>query len=317
MPIVPGESFCGTAMIESIEFAETRSGSRYTSMRLRLVGGEDHPAKYWEGHLRAFARGAVAEVTGRVDEWEGRAQIVIQNIAPHRGKLTARDFLPRSPFDPADRLARLFELVEKCCKGPERSLALHLLGKHREAFLAAPGGITMHHGTIGGLAEHTLAVARLSLNHYFAYEQIGYDVSRIDLSAMIAGAAVHDIGKVFEYVYDEVIDYEQDNLLEQHVARGHAMFSGALGELGLELDDALRQVDHIILSHHGQAEFGAPVEPLTIEALIVHRADQFDVFHDVAREVLASNRDQPGRLTARDGRLWNNRKRLWRPRPRG
>ena len=128
---------------------------------------------------------------------------------------------------------------------------------------------------------------------------------------IVGGAAVHDIGKIREYVYAERLDYDDDGRAVGHLAMGHHMFISALKDQHLSYTEELKHVGHIILSHHGKTEWGSPVEPLTVEALLVHRADLLSKDLDIGLELLRASGDE-ARWSARDNRLWNGPKTLRR-----
>ena len=129
-----------------------------------------------------------------------------------------------------------------------------------------------HHAYANGLLEHTVSVAACAKAMAESMAASGYDV---DKEIVIAGALLHDIGKLESYRMAPVPEITVEGALLDHVAQGYLRFSELSAQFGLS--EKLRtHLSHILLSHHGQREFGSPVVPATPEALIVSSADELD-----------------------------------------
>jgi len=298
-------------LVERVEHRETKGGKPYTALEVRLRSGRALPAKYWDGHLTDVEPGTVRRIEATVREWQGRPDLAVSRLGQPSEDARPHDFLPRSEFDPAERFERLCTLVDEHTTDEVQEIVRHLLERHREPFCTAPGGVRMHHARIGGLVEHVLDVTQLSLDAVLSLDGLGHDVRPLSRNAIVGGAAVHDIGKIREYVYAERLDYDDDGRAVGHLAMGHHMFISALKDQHLSYTEELKHVGHIILSHHGKTEWGSPVEPLTVEALLVHRADLLSKDLDIGLELLRASGDE-ARWSARDNRLWNGPKTLRR-----
>ncbi len=143
-------------------------------------------------------------------------------------------------------------------------------------FKRAPAAKGFHHVYLGGLLEHTLSVVRLLEKVSDHYPQLNKDM-------IIAGGILHDIGKIYEFSYDNIIDYSDEGRLIGHIVMGVEMINkkiAVIPDFPVQLALELR---HIILSHHGEFEFGSPKRPKTLEALVVHYIDdmdaKFNAFH--------------------------------------
>jgi len=135
-----------------------------------------------------------------------------------------------------------------------------------EAFKKHPGAIEIHHNWTGGLLQHTLEVAR--------YCELSKDMfPGLDRDMMIAGALLHDIGKMHEIEVTTRIKGTVDGQLKGHIPMGFKMLSGIMEELGTD-EKTANKLLHIILSHHGSNEFGSPKEPMFSEAVAVYYADE-------------------------------------------
>ena len=148
----------------------------------------------------------------------------------------------------------------------------------KPSILAAPAAKGMHHTYPGGLLEHTLSVANLCVAYADQYADL-------DRQVLIAGALLHDIGKVYEYKIQDngpglTIWRTDDGVMLGHIVMGLQVLQEGYGHLdiqGFDIDDGVRQhLMHLIASHHGKLEFGSPVEPKTKEAWALHFADHMD-----------------------------------------
>ena len=303
--------FAGDVLVERVELRTKKNGDPYTALDVRTLAGQMVSAKYWDGALQGVDAGTVVRLEGSVREWQGRPDLAINRVGEASEGRSPREFLPRSSFDPEERLDTILSLVEQHTTDEVQTVVRHLLEKHREAFCAAPGGVRMHHARVGGLAEHVLDVLRLSLDTVLTLADLGHDVGSLSRDAIVGGAAIHDIGKIREYVYGDRLDYDDDGRTVGHLAMGHHMLISAVKELELPYTDALKHVGHIILSHHGKLEWGSPVEPMTVEALIVHRADLLSKDLDIGLEILRNAAGEE-KWSSRDNRLFNISKTLRR-----
>ena len=137
------------------------------------------------------------------------------------------------------------------------------------SFMKAPASRRLHHAYIGGLLEHTLSVVRLVERLKGHYEGVNWDL-------LLAGAILHDIGKVKELSYDSSFDYSDEGRLLGHIFLGAEMLQEKIGEIkGFPPRDAML-LKHLILSHHGYYEWGSPKRPKTREAEILHHLDDLD-----------------------------------------
>lgn len=146
-------------------------------------------------------------------------------------------------------------------------------------FYTKPAAKHIHHAYQGGLAEHTLGVTKTVISLYGQYKDY------VSLELVIAGAIVHDIGKIYEYTNDSQISFEGSFV--GHIVMGVSILTSIVEKLGLEITDPLIiQLLGIVASHHGKLEFGSPNVPTTLEALLVSLADNLDASMETAIEAL-------------------------------
>lgn len=186
--------------------------------------------------------------------------------------------LPRSRFDPLQMFRELVAVAEEWIEdAPLQRLTKSLLEENRETLLALPAATRNHHAFAGGWLEHVLSVARNATFLADKYDADYPDLQpRLDRGLVVAGAILHDIGKLRELeVRPEGAAYSPAGTLIGHSLQGRDMVREAAPAAGLSGDRLLR-LEHIIVSHQRLPEWGAPKPPMTPEALLVHYADDVD-----------------------------------------
>jgi len=157
-----------------------------------------------------------------------------------------------------------------------------------------PAAVTVHHAYPGGLLDHILKVAETCEALAVAYGA--------DRDLVFAGAVLHDIGKLDELTTGESTGYSREGNLLGHITIGVTMVREAAARLAGFPDDLRARVEHAIVSHHGSRQLGSPVEPMTIEALILSAADDLDAKIDQVRRHVADDQGE-GEFTAYHPRL--------------
>lgn len=155
-----------------------------------------------------------------------------------------------------------------------------LLRRYYRQFLTEPAACNKHHNYPGGLLDHSICVADVVNNIYLQYKLIG--VERFNRDIAIAGALLHDVGKLACYktvVSDDKVSYDRTFIDSHigHITHGYHLVMSA-GEYLNTPTDILEQICHVIVASHGRKEWGSPVEPKTREAFIVHQADMIDAY---------------------------------------
>jgi 3'-5' exoribonuclease len=162
--------------------------------------------------------------------------------------------------------------------------------------MRAPAAKFIHHAYLGGLLEHVLSVCdlcRIAATHY----------KTVDLDLLLAGAVLHDIGKIYELSYDRSFGYTSDGQLLGHIFLAGRMVEEKLSQLP-DFPPKLRTlVHHLILSHHGSLEFGSPKLPLFPEALLLHYLDDLDAKMECMRVLVDRDRQVEGDFTGYNSSL--------------
>jgi 3'-5' exoribonuclease len=213
--------------------------------------------------------GTVVLVTGDVRLYNKRLQVTALDLQPYE-PATMADYISSSRRDRDEMIAELRQIIEEMGE-PLRSLATAILLK--PAFLRryaeAPAATIMHHAYVGGLLEHVLAMVSLCRLSAELYPMVNPDL-------LLAGVLLHDVGKVMAYETRETFPLTDDGRLVGHLARGVLMVDAAAAEIDGFPDELRQQLVHILLSHHGTADWGSPVPPRTLEAALLHQIDMLD-----------------------------------------
>ncbi len=196
------------------------------------------------------------------------------------------DFLQSSRFDLEEMYAELTDLVEvEVENGPLRQLVAEILVTHADAIKTIPAAMRNHHAYRGGFLEHVLSVTRLALHLADKYRAYYSDMQPpLDKSLVVAGAVLHDIGKLIELdSQPQGATYTAPGRLIGHILLGRDIVREAAAKIE-ELDpETLLRLEHIIVAHQNLPEWGSPIAPHTPESLLVHYADDVDAkFHMMA-----------------------------------
>ena len=252
-----------------------------------------------------FDTGDFVKVHGRTELFNGRVQLVVDNIRRvNPDQDTGQGFREEDcvlcATRPIEEMWRELDQLVLHVRDPfVRELLQRITTQYAEKLRVWPAALTVHHAYRSGYLEHILSVARSALTLGAAYGA--------DQDLLTAGALLHDIGKLEELEYDRSTSYTRDGNLVGHVTLGVMMVRAAIAAIPGFPDLLRTQIEHLIVSHHGHKEFGAPVEPMTIEAMILSAADDLDAKINQVKQALAEEGD--GEFTAYHSRLGRV---LWR-----
>lgn len=261
-----GEPF----LLQDVVRRQSRDGRPFLLTILRDKSGPINGV-FWDvpPGIDAWARpGAPVLVTGKVNLYKDALQVAITDMA-ESDRLDLADLLPSSRRPPAEMAAELRATIAALGE-PWQTLVAYLLLEEplAHAYANAPAARQMHHAYIGGLLEHSLSMAALArdLARHYPY---------IDADLLISGALLHDLGKAEEFTLEDGFRYSEDGRLVGHIVRAIVIVEQAAAALGFPPDD-LRRLVHLIASHHGTHEWGSPVLPKTLEAVVLHQIDLLD-----------------------------------------
>jgi 3'-5' exoribonuclease len=269
------------------EVKDRRDGGQFLKLELADKTGTI-AAIMWDNVAESldFARtGTFVRVNGRMGEYNGKLQLTVALLEPIAARdVNAVDFLAASRY-PVEEMAREFRGYFDLVTEPNLRRLLDNVFADPEfvrQFNAAPGGARVHHAYLGGLLEHTLFMLRAVRCIRDTYPEVNYPL-------LIAGIILHDAGKVDEYTYETVLDHTYDGRLIGHVVMGYRRIDAEIRKLPDFPVELGRMLLHMILSHHGELEFGAPKTPKFVEAYLLHMFDHIDAWAAMFRETVAGN----------------------------
>ena len=298
--LTPGEPVQTTFLIQSKERKIARNGNPYLDLELRDATGVIR-AKLWDCDRYApdFDVDDVVRAVGQVEDFQGTPQIRLRKITRSPLEdIDLRDYFPRSSRDPEQMYAALLARVRELPQGPLAALLLAVLEDPAIAkqFKLAPAAMSYHHAYLGGLLEHVLSLVDLAQEVCGHYAELRKDL-------VVAGLVLHDLGKIEELSYTGSFRYTTRGKLVGHISIGLEIVRGKMREIAGFPDELKAQIEHIILSHHGQLEFGSPKEPMFPEALVVHYLDDLDSKLASMRAQYTAEKDRPGEWTSRNPAL--------------
>ncbi len=272
-----GQPVQGIYLLASRTENRGKTGKAYLQLTLSDASGT-LGAKAWRPEIvPEEAAGKPVRVAGRVDEYQGALQIIVDQVEVlDAADVPIEKLLPASQFPPAELDARLSALLERVQSPWIRRLLDAMLteGDTRARLLRAPAAHGIHHAYVGGLVEHLLSMATAFEGiraHYAAYYP-----GLLDGDLVLAGIVLHDLGKIDEIDAGAGFDYTDTGRLLGHIAMGHERAARAAARIPGFPAGVLERVQHLILAHHGELEFGSPVRPRLIEAVLLHYLDQID-----------------------------------------
>lgn len=256
-----------------------RNGNLYLQVELSDRSGTIS-ARMWnasEVEYRNFEDGDFVRVEGSTQLFQGAMQLIATNICKARyEEVEPGDFMPLSPAE-IDRMAlRLGEMLRGMSNPHLRNLAECFLMD--ETFMGkvmrAPAGVKNHHAYIGGLLEHVVNLMEVVLRVVPLYPAIDADL-------LLMGAFIHDLGKIDELGYDRGFSYTDEGQLIGHLVMAMSMMDEKVREAerlsGEQIPtETVLRLKHMIVSHHGQYEYGSPKLPMTLEAVALHQLDNLD-----------------------------------------
>ncbi len=271
--ITENNNVSGCYLVKEKKAGTTRKGDPFLSLVLADRTGEVE-ARIWEGADELsplFFEGDIVQVEGHSSSYRGKLQIILSNLEASNLDVDPAVFLESTTNDASEMMKSLRKILRKVKNVHLRGLIDRFLGDPEfvSGLEKAPAAKNFHHSYLGGLLEHTLSVCRMAVNVAEHYPQLDSDL-------LLTAAFLHDIGKIKELQFDLHIDYTDQGRLIGHVVLGVTMLDKKLGELKEFPEDLAVRLKHLIISHHGQYEFGSPKRPKFLEAFALHLIDDLD-----------------------------------------
>jgi len=276
--IGPGEQIDDIYMAREPILRSTTRGDLYIAMYLCDRSGQLN-GRMWQANEAVYSslpKPGFVHIQGRSELYQNKLQIIINNISVVDAKgVCLEDFLARTDKDTEQMFGEVKRIVGTIKHRQLRALVGEFLADTElmEKFCTAPAATTMHHSFLGGLLEHTHNMLRVAVAILPLYPKVQADL-------VLAGIFLHDIGKTEELSYDMAFSYTDSGQLIGHIVKSFIMINQkaeSLAARGTQIDRTiLDALGHIVLSHHGQYEFGSPKLPATAEAFMVYYIDDLD-----------------------------------------
>jgi 3'-5' exoribonuclease len=280
-------------LVESLFIAVTKwTGKEYASVALR------QKEKTFEGKIWDWAgvppslveTGKVILISYTTDVYQGKTQLNIKTV--RKGALKPEDLMRKANGSIEGMWSNLVDIVGSFANKSLKKIGEATLEVIPELFREAPAGMKVHGDWVGGLLEHTWSMCKLAgpiVDHFSRYAPLNKD-------RVLCGIILHDIGKAVEYCRKGGSFFRsRDGVLLGHIGWAVMFLEGIKYQEGnedLPHEDEVNQIAHIILSHHGRLEYGSPLVPATLEALIVHHIDMLDAHFMHAWDIIGKGPSQ-------------------------
>lgn len=280
-----GDKVSGIYYCKSRQSAVSRAGKEYENVILSDKTGSID-TKIWDPNsfaIKEFDASDFVAVSGTVSLYNGKLQFKLDSARiAEEGEYNTSDYMASSRFD-IDEMTNEFFAMIGSIKNKYLKELLENIFINDEAFFnifkKASAAKSVHHGYVGGLLEHSLSVARLT-----SLICSNYDYANRDLA--VTAAMLHDVGKTRELSPFPENDYTDEGNLIGHIVIGYGMLVEKIAEIDGFPAILAQELEHCILSHHGELEYGSPKRPSLVESWILAAADKLDANLEVIREEL-------------------------------
>lgn len=298
----------GFCLVKSVEQKTSSKGDTYLDFTLGDSTG-DINGKLWRYNIAEhgeYKANDIVKVRGTISQYNGTDQLRIERIriAIEQDNVHIEDFVRTSGYSSEQMFDELFNIANAFSDSDLKLIVTTVLTDNRNALLYWPAAYKLHHALRGGLLMHTLSIVRVC-------EGICNVYPFIDRELLLSGAILHDIAKIQEFDVNDagIADgYTVEGNLLGHLAMGATQIDRYAEKLGIDHRVSVL-LQHMVLSHHGEPEFGAAVRPMFIEAEVLSEVDLMDARIYEMREAVSETKpnDFSGRLWALDNRkLFNH-----------
>ncbi|MDO4466538.1 MAG: HD domain-containing protein [Bacillota bacterium] len=278
-------------LITKCEKGKTQKETPYLSLNLEDASGL-LDAKFWnltEEQVGKYKVGMVVEATGDVIIHRGAIQLRVRSLTP-KPEEDMSQFVRQAPMNRMELEQSISNLIEQMKDGVVKDVLVAVLEKNKHDYYSYPAATKNHHAFPGGLAYHSLCMAKMAI---CVSEQYPF----LDIDLLIAGILLHDVGKIKEFTQPVLPEYSIEGNLLGHITIVACMIDEASKELGVQDDEDVLLMKHMVLSHHGKMEYGSPVLPMIPEAEVLSLLDNLDSRMFMMKESLDAT--QPGKFGPR------------------
>ena len=280
----------GFLLIRSAEKRKDSKGNDYVDMNLTDRTGEINCKIWnWDPEAETPESGQPVKVRGTIQEYNGRLQLRVEKwrLCTDADPVDMNALVPCAPRKPEEMLREIEETLESFTNGDLKKLTRGMLDLAGDRLNWFPAAQRMHHAERSGLLHHTTDMLRLAKSLLEIYPWLNRDL-------LLAGVIIHDLGKIEEMKSDRtgnVTDYTRDGQLLGHLVRGITNLNRVAEETGVT-GECLVLLEHMLLSHHGESEYGSPKPPMFAEAEALHWIDMMDARMNTMKTV--TDKTPPG-----------------------
>ena len=290
-------------LLKSADVRQTKAGKQYLALTFEDTTGQIR-GNFWDASgedIDSFQAGNIVELSGKKELYQNAPQVKIyglRSVGPDEG-YDLNKFVKGAPMTAEQMQNEINQLIFQILNPTWNRIVRALMNKYQDRFYSYPAAKTNHHAMKGGLAYHTLSMAKLAQKISELYPQV-------DESLLLAGAILHDLGKTIELSGPIGTEYTVVGNLVGHIVLIDEEIIKIADELKLDqtTEDFL-VLRHLVLAHHGLQEYGSPVRPQIMEAEILHQIDEMDASLNMMTNAL--ERTTPGQFTDRIFALDNRR----------
>jgi 3'-5' exoribonuclease len=280
-------------LIKSSTKGIASNGKPFMTLILQDKSG-DIEAKLWdvnEGDEKTYAAQKIVKILGDVQNYRGRMQLKIRQIRQTgpADSVKLDDFLETAPLSQEEMVSKMTTYIFEMKNPNIQRITRHLIKKHQKAFLEFPAATKNHHEFVSGLAYHVVSMLDLAKAIALLYPSLDKDL-------LYAGVILHDMGKVLELSGPISTVYTVEGNLLGHITIMITEIGKAAEELAISGEEVLI-LQHLVLSHHGKAEWGSPKPPMIKEAEMLHYIDNLDAKMNMLDRAL--ERVKPGEFSER------------------
>ena len=288
--------FC--ALISSLNKGVTAKGATYLSFVLQDKTG-NIDAKFWSpsaDEVATLKAGMVVEIDGEVLSYNKQLQMKINGVKViDRSTIDLNDFIKEGDIPRSQLKANITEVINSFENQKLKTLILKVMEHYELDFYNYPAAAKIHHDFVGGLATHVWGMMKLAMSICECYPSLNKEL-------LLTGVILHDIGKCVELSGPVITEYTVEGKLLGHISIMQAIVAQVAKENGIEGEEVIL-VRHMILSHHGEYEYGSPILPMIPEAEILHYIDNIDARMNVLAKAYDGVKE--GEFTSRQFALEN------------
>lgn len=272
--LVIGETIHGFFLVKSAEIKTTRTNKKFLDLLLSDKTGEV-TAKIWDysEEDNPVLAGLAVKIEAEVRQWQEKPQLDIKKIRllEERDPIQIEDLVSSAPFEPAEMIKTIYQYIDQIQDQEIQVLVIDIFEGKREKLIYYPAAKQNHHSIRSGLLYHMMTMLQ-------AGEKLSEVYNFLNTDLLFAGIILHDICKVDEMAADElgiVTDYTKEGQLLGHLIQGVKLIDQQARKLAINEEKSLL-LQHMILAHHNEPEYGSPRRPMFPEAEVLHCLDLLD-----------------------------------------